>query len=102
MTDTRRLREALVERILDGTGMASPGQRRAAFENTGLGEPLQTLIGKVAMQAVAVTDRDVAAARASGLTEDQIFEMVVCAAVGQATRQFESADAALESARRGK
>ncbi|HEY6452739.1 MAG TPA: hypothetical protein VIX87_09090 [Steroidobacteraceae bacterium] len=102
MTDTRQLREALVERILDGAGLASRSQRRAAFENTGLADALKTLIGKVATQAVAVTDRDVAAARASGLSEDQIFEMVVCAAVGQATRQFESADAALESARRGK
>jgi DNA-binding transcriptional ArsR family regulator len=28
-----------------------------------------------------VTDEDFAAARASGLTEDQVFELVVCAAV---------------------
>ena len=34
----------------------------------------------------------------SGLTEDQIFELVVCAAVGQATRQYESALEALAAA----
>ena len=31
-----------------------------------------------------MTDEDVAAVRAAGLSEDQIFEIVVCAAVGQA------------------
>jgi hypothetical protein len=35
---------------------------------------------------------------ASGLSEDQIFEIVVCAAVGQATRQYDTAFAALEAA----
>jgi hypothetical protein len=32
---------------------------------------------------------------ASGLGEDQIFELVVCAAIGQATRQYQSALGAL-------
>jgi alkylhydroperoxidase/carboxymuconolactone decarboxylase family protein YurZ len=36
--------------------------------------------------------------RASGLTEDEVFELVVCAAVGQATRQYEAALAALQDA----
>jgi alkylhydroperoxidase/carboxymuconolactone decarboxylase family protein YurZ len=94
----KRLREALIERILDGVGTASRGWRRAAFENAGLAEPLRTLVQKVATQAVAVTDRDIAAARESGVTEDQIFEIVVCAAVGQSARQYESAGAALGSA----
>jgi hypothetical protein len=98
MTDTRALRGALTERILDGEGTASRSQRRAAFENAPLAEPLGTLIQKVATQATAVTDRDIGAARASGLTEDQIFEIVVCAAVGQSMRQCESGRAALESA----
>jgi hypothetical protein len=56
------------------------------------------LIQKVATQANAVADRDIAAARASGLTEDQIFEIVICAAVGQSTRQYDLARAALKSA----
>jgi hypothetical protein len=101
MTDTRQLRKVLIQRILDGAGMASRGQRRAAFENGEFTEPLKTLIEKVATQAIAITDRDVAAARATGLSEDQIFEVVVCAAVGQSMRQCESADAALELALRG-
>ncbi len=60
--------------------------RRSAFDNAGLSEPMRTLISKVAKHANNVIDEDFAAARASGLSEDQIFEMVVSAAIGQATR----------------
>jgi hypothetical protein len=44
----------------------APAQRRAAFNNAVLAEPLRTLIGKVARHAYRVTDGDIAAARASG------------------------------------
>ena len=71
--------------------MASCAQRRAAFDNAELEEPLHTLIEKVAKHSGQVTDDDIRAVRASGLSEDQIFELVVCAAVGQATREYESA-----------
>ena len=98
MTDIRRARRELVARILEGDGRASHAQRRAAFDDAGLDEPLRTLIRKVAENAYRVTDEDVAAARASGLSEDQIFEIVVCAAIGQATRQYDAALAALEAA----
>jgi alkylhydroperoxidase family enzyme len=57
-----------------------------------------TLVSKVAEQPTNVTDEDFAAARASGLSEDQIFEMVVSAAIGQATRQYNTALAALDAA----
>src|SRR5262245_55840237 len=98
MSDIRQARTALAARILEGDGKASHAQRRAAFDNAALAEPLRNLIAKVAKHAYKVTDEDIAAARASGLTEDQIFELVVCAAIGQATRQYESALAALEAA----
>jgi hypothetical protein len=98
MADIGKAHKALIARILEGNGRASPAQRRAAFDNALLSEPLASLIGKLTRQAHEVTDQDVAAARASGLSEDQIFEIVVCAAVGQATRQYDAALAALESA----
>src|SRR5262249_27056479 len=98
MSDTTQAREALVARILEGDGRASRAQRRAAFDNAGLAEPLTTLIGKVARHAYKITEEDIAAARGSGLSEDQIFELVVCAAVGQATRQYDTALAALVEA----
>lgn len=91
-------RKALIARILKGAGHASPAQRRAAFDNAGLDPPLSTLIEKVAKNAHTVTDEDINAAKAFGLSEDQIFEIGVCAAVGQAVRQHDNALAALEAA----
>jgi hypothetical protein len=98
MSDITQARKALVARILEGDGRASHAQRRAAFDNAGLPEPLTKLIDKVARHAYKVTDEDIAAARASGFSEDQIFEIVVCAAIGQATRQYDAALAALAEA----
>ncbi|MBR7830845.1 hypothetical protein KDK95_31365, partial [Actinospica sp. MGRD01-02] len=54
--------------------------------------------GKVVATPALVTDADFAAGRAAGLSEDQLFEVVVCAAVGQATRQYEAGLAALDEA----
>lgn len=98
----RAARDAVVVRILEGDGRAPREQRRAAFDKTGLGEPLYTLIHKVSERPPQITDEDIAAVKASGLTEDQIFELVVCAAVGQATRQYETALGALRQAITGK
>jgi hypothetical protein len=98
MTDITQLHRELVRRVLGGAGKAPAELRRDAFDNAGLGEPVRTLVENVAHQACNVTDDDVAAVRAAGLSEDQIFEIVVCAAVGQATRQYDSARAALAGA----
>lgn len=98
MADITRARHALVARILDGKGEAPPAQRRAAFANAGLSGALATLVDKVARHAHRVSDDDIATARAAGLSEDQIYELVVCAAVGQATRQLEAGLAALAAA----
>lgn len=97
-----RYRTAAVERVLGGDGKASKQQRRAAFDNTGVAEPARALIDKVARNAWKVTDDDVAAVKAAGVSEDQIFELCVSAALGQASRQLESALAALEVATSGR
>jgi hypothetical protein len=98
MPDITELHRALLARILDHKASTPPELRRAAFDNTGLDEPMRTLIDKVALRSYRVTDEDVAAARAAGLSEDQTFEIVVCAAVGQATRQYTGALEALAAA----
>ena len=94
----RAAQRALVTSVLEGDGRATADQRRAAFDNVGLAEPLRTLVERVALHPTHVTDADVAAVTASGVSEDQVFELVVCAAVGQATRQYEAALAALDAA----
>jgi hypothetical protein len=89
---------ALVDRVLTGEGRASTEQRAHAFGNDGLSPPLDALIGKVATRPAQVTDTDFTAAMASGCTEDELFELVVCAAVGQSARQYEAGLAALAQA----
>jgi len=85
-----RHRKAVIARVLEGDGRASREQRKAAFD-----APTGGLLEKVARYAYKVSDDDIAAAKAAGLSEDELFELVVCAALGQATRQLESALAAL-------
>ena len=98
MSDIEQARTAVVTRVLEGDGAASRAQRCSAFDNTSLDGPVGILIENVAKHAHRVTGEMVAAARASGLDEDQIFEMVVCAALGEATRQYQTALAALVAA----
>ena len=92
---------ALVDRVLNGDGKASPELRARAFGNAEVPTPLQALIGKVATRPAQVTDADVAAAKASGFTEDQIFELVIAAAVGRSARLYEAGLAALADAKDG-
>jgi hypothetical protein len=94
----RAAHRALVDRVLSGEGRASAEQRARAFGNEGLSPPLDVLIGKVADRPAEITDEDLAAAKASGCTEDELFELVVCAAVGQSTRLYEAGLAALAEA----
>jgi hypothetical protein len=89
---------ALVDRVLNGEGRASAEQRARAFSNDGLSPPLDGLIGKVTARPAQVTEADFAAAEASGLSEDQLFELVICAAVGQSARLYEAGLAALAEA----
>ena len=98
MSDITQARRALMRRIQEGAGKASPSERQAAFNDSGLAEPLSALVDKVAGHAYSVTDGDITATLASGLSEDQVFELVVCAAIGQAARQYNTALAALEAA----
>ena len=94
----RAAHRALVDRVLNGEGRASAQQRASAFDNDGLAPPLDALIGKVVDRPVRVAEADFAAAKASGLSEDQLFELVVCAAVGQSARLYEAGLAALAEA----
>lgn len=87
-------------------GEANPGRRRqsAATDTQGSvqrwrpARPIYPLVDKVARNAYRVTDEDITAAETSGLSEDQVFEIVVCAAVGRVTRQYDSTYAALHAA----
>ena len=98
MTSIQEARQSLFARILEGEGTASQQLRRAAFANAELTEPLRALINTVATNAHAVTDEQVSSALAAGFNQDQLFELVVCAAVGQSKRQHDAALRALAAA----
>lgn len=94
----RSIHRALVNRILHGPGGVPEEQRVHAFDGTSLPESLRPLLDKVATKPAQVTDADFATATTAGYTDDQLFELVVCAAVGQSTRQYEAGLAALAQA----
>ena len=95
----RSIHRLLVDRILQGPGQAPADQRARAFDDAELPEPVRPLLDKVAGNSAQVTDADFATASAAGFTDDQLFELVICAAVGQSTRQYEAALTALAEAR---
>src|SRR5690349_19801414 len=97
-----RLRKAVVERALHGSGKATGDARRAAFDNKAVPEAARALIDKVAKNAWKVTDEDVASVRQAGMSDDEIYELVICAALGQSTRQLDHALAMLDAAQQTK
>src|SRR5262249_18983331 len=89
-------RQAQVDRILGGGGFATREDRQAAVGNFLPAGAPPVLVGKVATAPTQITDKDFRAVNDAGFTEDQIFELPVSAAIGQATRQYNSALAALD------
>jgi hypothetical protein len=83
---------ALVDRVLTGNGQASVELREQAFRNEGLPAPLDALIDTVTTRPVQT---DFTAAKAAGYREDQLFELVICATIGQSARLYEAGLAAL-------
>ena len=92
------LRAAVSRAILEGKGRSTADARRRAYDGEGAEGAVAAYIAKVRDAAYKITDDDVAALRAAGLDDDQIFELSVAAAVGQATRQYDAAAAALDEA----
>lgn len=60
--------------------------------------PLGAFVEKVALHADKVTDEDIAELRRAGYSEDAVFEITVCAAVGAGAARFERAMSALRGA----
>jgi hypothetical protein len=95
----KRERLAVTDRVLNGAGKTPREVRRAAFDNKAVAAPATRLIDKVAKHAWKVVDEDFTPVKAVQ-SDDEIYEQVVCAAVGQATRQLDAALAALDEADR--
>jgi alkylhydroperoxidase family enzyme len=102
MTDIEASRQGLVARILEGAGTVDAAVRRAAFDGSAVAESMRALLAKVREGGREVGDEDIARARAAGMSEDAIFEVVVCAAVGRAARRHEAALTALRACKKAK
>jgi hypothetical protein len=90
------LRELLETTVRTGDASVPPADRALAFDRSDeLGGARGRYCAQVARDANGVSDADVAALRAEGLDDVQIFEYTVAAAVGQASRQLTSALTAL-------
>lgn len=95
------LRELLETSVRGGDASVSPADRALAFDSPeDLGGARGHYCAQVARDANGVTDGDVAALRAEGLDDVQIFEYTVAAAVGEASRQLTAALTALREAQR--
>jgi len=94
MGDTRGFRAAVIETTTIGPGRSSTDARRAAFAADGVPDAARALLARVVADSHAVTDDDVRTA-AAALGEDEVFELVACAALGAANRQLDAALAAL-------
>jgi hypothetical protein len=91
------LRSNVVKRVLDGAGVAAPGQRRVAFERKGAPPELQALIDKVEAHAYKVTDDDLRRLQAK-YSDDELFEIIVSAALGASERRLLAGLEALDEA----
>jgi alkylhydroperoxidase family enzyme len=57
---------------------------------------MSAYLEKVRLHAYKVTDADVDALKAGGLTEDEIFEQTVAAAISEGLRRLDAAAAVIE------
>ncbi len=94
----RPLRDALARAILDRDGATDRAARRSAYDGEAGDDAVGSYIATVRDHAWRVTDDHVTALRAAGLSEPAVFELTVATAVGQATRQYETALRALAEA----
>jgi len=92
-----RLREQVLDRVLDGPGETEPALRRAAADGKGLPVDLQPLVDKIHAHAYKVTDADVAKLQAT-YGDDRLFEIIVSASLGASRKRLLSALKALRDA----
>lgn len=89
--------DEVFRQVLDGPGEAATEVRRAAARNADVPADLQSLVDKVHKCAYKVTDEDVARPQAT-YGDDQMFEIIVSAALGASRKRLMAGLAALEDA----
>lgn len=91
------LRDRVLESVLAGPGQTDPAIRAAAADGHGVPTDLQALVDKIHRHAYRVTDEDLARLRTK-YQDDQLFEIVVSAALGASRNRLLAGLRALDDA----
>jgi alkylhydroperoxidase family enzyme len=98
MTDPHAgLRDQVLDSVLKGPGTSDPAVRKAAADGSGVPTDLQSLVDKVHRHAYKVTDEDIARIQPH-YGDDQMFEIVVSAALGASRNRLLAGLKALDEA----
>jgi hypothetical protein len=90
-----KLRDEVLRHVLLGPGTTEPALRNAAANDAGLPGELQPLVDKIHAHAYKVTDEDLARQK-NTYSDDQLFEIVVSAALGASRKRLLAGLRALE------
>ena len=91
------LREQVLAHVLRGPGASDPALRAAAADGAGLPPDLRPLVEKIHAHAYRITDDDVARLRGA-YDDDQLFEIIVSAALGASDKRLRAGLRALDDA----
>jgi uncharacterized protein YciW len=82
--------EALRRAVFESPGSTEPAVRAAAGTGGELPDPVGSYATLVRDQSYRITDTELARLGAAGLSDDDIFEVTVAAAVGAALRRLDA------------
>ena len=91
------LRERVLQSVLESAGETDSAVRNAAANGVGLPPDLQRLVEKIHEHAYKVTDDDVARVSAK-YGDDELFEIIVSAALGASRKRLLAGLQALDDA----
>jgi hypothetical protein len=92
--------EALYARIVTGDGVTTVAARGAVAGTgtDGVPAPFLAVLETIRKAAYRITDADIAALSAAGLSDDAIYELTIATTAGVAKRRRDSAMAAIAEA----
>jgi hypothetical protein len=85
--------DTLRDTAVHGPGTLDPAVRAAAHAGTATGD-VGVLVDKIRADAASIEDADIDVLRGA-MSEDQLLELAVCAAIGEAERRLQAARRAL-------
>ena len=88
---------AVRDAVLRTPGATDTASRELAFADAS-GAPFASYVAKVQEASYRVTDADIKALSAAGLSEDAVFELTLAAALGAAGRRLDAGLRALREA----